>query len=76
LLLIVCRNGRTERVRLLGINAPERGTPGALEATAALRRLIGDLVELRPDGVDKLKRDRWGRLLAWVFRDGRNASED
>lgn len=42
------------RVRLFGIDAPERGQPGAREATDNLRRLIGSKrVECMPVDYDK-----------------------
>ena len=54
-----------ESVRLIGIDAPEVGRPGAAEATEALRALTnGGPIELalQPAPV----RDRYGRLLAYV----------
>ena len=76
--LDVSISGRTERVRLLGIDAPElshEGAPGepfAREATAFARRLArGQRVTLsqEPGHVD---RDRYGRLLRYVtLTDGR-----
>ncbi len=59
-----------EKIRLLGINAPEEGQPYFEEATARLRELVeGKQVKLEKDVVD---RDRYGRLLRYVFLDGRN----
>ncbi len=59
------------RVRLLGIDAPEEGfggkpaEPSSEESTAWLRmRIEGREMRLR---VDSRERDRYGRLLAWVF---------
>lgn len=68
--------GRVEKVRYIGINAPEvrhptRGEePGGREAAALNRRLVaGRAVRLEPD---TQLRDRHGRMLAyvWVRRDG------
>jgi micrococcal nuclease len=60
--------GEQESVRLIGINAPERGECLADEATDRLRDLIGgDAVELVTDRTD---RDRYGRLLRHVEVDG------
>jgi len=64
-----------ERVRLLSIDTPERGDHGFAEAGEALRELIGrNGVQLvyKTDG--KLERDRYGRLLAYVFADGVNVN--
>jgi micrococcal nuclease len=76
--LDVERNGRTERVRLLGIDAPELphdgapGEPFAREATAFARSLArGRRVTLlaEPGHEDQ---DRYGRLLRYVILpDGR-----
>ncbi len=65
--------GKVERVRLIGIDTPEtknspRGPqPFAEEATAAVTRLLGggELI-LR---LDAEERDRYGRLLAYVYAD-------
>ena len=61
-------DGREEPVRLIGIDAPERGTCFAAEATAALRGLVeGERVVLESDTSD---RDRFDRLLRYVHVDG------
>ncbi len=63
------------KVRLLGIDTPEIGRDGepsqpfAEEAKELLRRLAGAGVRLRLR-LDKERFDRYGRLLAHVFRDG------
>jgi endonuclease YncB( thermonuclease family) len=56
--------GVAERVRLVGINAPEDGECFSEEATAALAELVdGRTVRL---AVDETDRDRYGRLLRYV----------
>jgi len=65
-----------EKVRLLGINTPEKarndrpGQPFANQATKHLRELIsGRLIQLT---FDQEKKDRYGRLLAHLYtKDGR-----
>ena len=67
-------DGRTERVRLLGVDTPETVDPdrpvecGGPEASALLASLLpaGTVVRLERDAE---ARDRYGRLLAYVFRD-------
>jgi hypothetical protein len=57
--------GLDERVRMIGIDTPERGECGFEEASAELRRLIdGQAVRLigNPDNLN----DRFGRPLAFV----------
>jgi micrococcal nuclease len=55
-------------VRLIGINAPERGRPFYLESKNALKALIeGRLVEMEADVQDC---DDYGRLLRYVYVDG------
>jgi len=67
----VTLGGKRERVRLIGIDTPEtkhspRGPqPFADEATDALRGLLGrHPLQLR---LDAEERDRYGRLLAYVY---------
>ena len=63
-------NGRTEHVRVLGIDTPEAGTCWASQATAATRRLAGGKrVTLIGDATQDT-RDRYGRLLAYVWLPG------
>jgi micrococcal nuclease len=65
--------GETERVRLIGIDAPESVRPGtpvqrfSEEAAAYTRRhLSGKKVSLR---FDREPRDRYGRVLAYLYLD-------
>ncbi len=66
-------NGREERVRLVGIDTPESVKPGtpvqcyALAASARTKALLpkGAAVRLVRDVEE---RDRYGRLLAYVYR--------
>jgi micrococcal nuclease len=57
--------GRKERVRLFGVDTPERGDRCFDEASEALRLLAGQDVLLRPDARE---RDRFGRLLRYLYR--------
>ena len=62
---IELQNG--ERVRLLGINTPEKGQPYYEEATNRLKELIeGKTVTLEKDAGDK---DQYGRLLRHIYID-------
>jgi len=57
------------RVRVIGIDTPERGVCGAKEATEPLRTLIGDQrVTLVPGARDD--HDRYGRLLRYLDVNG------
>lgn len=59
------RTTRGETIRLLGVNAPETGDPGADIAQEALTRLILHAhVRLVPDQTDQ---DAYGRSLRYVF---------
>ena len=56
------------RVRYIGIDAPEVGEPYYEEATEYNRYLVGGkTVEMETDVTDK---DRYGRLLRYVYVDG------
>ena len=63
--VVVTPTGRTERVRLLWVDAPERDQPSGAEAAALLTRLLGQdslLLEVATHG----SRDSYGRMLAIV----------
>ena len=61
-------DGSTERVRLIGIDAPERGECYYARATALLRTLAqGTVVRILGDSTQRA-RDRFGRLLAYIVR--------
>jgi len=67
-------NGGDEKVRFIGINTPETHGPGGLkecygqEASARMAQLlpVGTKVDLVGDAD---QRDKYGRLLAYVYRD-------
>ena len=72
--------GRRERVRLLGVDAPETVDPdrpvgcyGPEASAFTTRRLQGRTVRLR---FDRRQRDRFGRLLAYVEVDGRRFNDE
>lgn len=59
-----------ERVRLIGLDAPEAGVCGSDEATERL----SDLVAGRTIKIDREDRDTWGRRLGMVDADGVNVN--
>lgn len=61
---VVLNNG--QKVRYLGVNAPEHGQPYAREATDFNRQLVSS-VSVRLE-FDKVQQDRYGRLLAYVYQ--------
>ena len=72
--------GRRERVRLLGVDTPETVDPrrpvgcyGPEAAAFTNRRLLGRTARLR---FDRQRRDRFGRLLAYVEVDGRRVNDE
>ena len=74
-------DGRLQTVRLVGIDTPESGRPqtpvecGSKQAGTALRRLLlnRDVAVLRDPTQDAV--DKYGRVLAYVEVDGRDAGE-
>jgi endonuclease YncB( thermonuclease family) len=69
-IVVQLANGRSEHVRVIGIDTPEVGDCWASKATAATRRLAaGKRVTLVGDGTQDT-RDRYGRLLAYVWLPG------
>lgn len=66
----IVSNGKSDRIRLAGIDAPEIGQPGGAEATRALRSLVeNQIVTLRIK-----ERGRYGRLIARVMVHGIDTS--
>ena len=64
-------SGIEERVRVLGINAPEMDECMGEAARERLTTLVQEATDIRIDGTD---RDRYGRILAWVTLDDRDLS--
>ena len=69
--IIVIIDGKKERVRLIGVDAPEKDGPYTKkepfnrEASAFTKNMTdGKYVELK---YDREKRDKYGRLLAYVY---------
>lgn len=58
------------RVRLAGIDAPERGQPFG----SAAKKVLSDLVFSKPALLDGDKKDRYGRLVAKVVVGGQDAN--
>ena len=57
-------SGEELRIRLFGVDTPERGEPCFDEATERLRELAGDSVRIE---YGPRQIDRYGRLLAYVY---------
>jgi micrococcal nuclease len=55
------------KIRLLGVDTPERGQPGWSEATAEATRWLNTAVGLR---ISTKAHDSFGRELAWVWDEG------
>jgi len=65
---LVCNR---QKVRLVNVNAAELGRPGGVEAKRRLQALLrGRSVTLKPYG-----KDRYGRLLAEAYVDGRRIEQ-
>jgi len=60
---IVLDNG--EKVRLLGIDAPDKGIEGSEKTTVVLETLIGGK-KVWVEG-DRYKEDQYGRRLGWLW---------
>jgi micrococcal nuclease len=72
--IVVSVGGRDERVRLIGIDTPESVKPGS-PVECFGKEASGHLASLLPEGTvvrlvgDVEQRDRYGRLLAYVYRE-------
>ena len=65
-------SGRTERIRLIGIDTPERGQCDAAKATGYARSLAQGRATVLHGDATQATRDRYGRLLAYVWIGGRD----
>ena len=65
------RSGRSVRVRILGIDTPERGDCGFGPATSFATRFLMDQEVALVGDPSQDQRDRYGRLLAYVDRNGK-----
>jgi len=59
---------RKRSIRLANVDAPEKGKPGSVKATAALRKMIGG----KNVRIKTVCRDKYGRAIANVY-DGRTS---
>jgi len=57
-------DGKELRIRLYGVDTPERGEPCFQEATERFRELAGNSVRIK---YGPRETDRYGRLLAYVY---------
>ncbi len=69
------RDGTRERVRIIGIDTPEREQCGYAEASAALADAIGRRSVTLVSGAETA-RDTYGRLLRYVELDGADVGLD
>lgn len=72
---VTLSDGSRETVRLIGVNAPERGECWASEATRVLEALIppGDVMGMTTDESD---RDQFGRLLRYLWVGSMSVNEE
>ncbi len=70
--ITVLKQGKATRVRLYGIDCPERGQDFYRAAkTFTSEQAYGNIVEITP--VDQ---DEYGRLVAWVSANGQNLNKE
>ena len=72
--LIVELGGVQEKVRLIGVNAPEHDECFGEESAAGLRELVGEADITIVTDVEA--RDQYGRLLGYVYLDGTFVNEE
>jgi micrococcal nuclease len=66
-------NGKTPvKIRLYGIDCPERGQPFGKKA----KKFTSDMVFRKQVKIQPVDRDRYGRTVAWVYVDGQNLCEE
>lgn len=72
--LVVIIDGIEERIRLIGVNAPEHDECYGIESATGLRELLDDSDITVTTDIEA--RDQYGRLLAYVSRDGLLINEE
>jgi micrococcal nuclease len=70
-IVVRTENAEDIKIRLYGIDAPEKGQEGGAEATKALRALQGRLVTVR-----EMDTDRYSRMVALVESGGKSVNLD
>lgn len=62
---LICQSayGVSERIRIVGVDTPERGCAGAAAAT----RFLGEITRTSVLIFERVARDRYGRTLARVY---------
>ena len=68
----VMHQGKAERIRLYGIDCPERGQDFGTRA----RKFTSDMVFGKVVDVEPVERDRYGRTVAWVSVDGKSLNRE
>lgn len=64
-------NNITEKIRLKGINTPERSMPAFEEA----KNFLANLIENRTIALENHGRDKYGRILGYIFLSNKNINE-
>ena len=70
--LSVWTDRREIKVRIYGIDTPERNQPWGREATRALAQMV----EGQRIRVDEVDQDRWGRIVGRIFVEGRDIGRE
>jgi len=68
----VMHNGKAEKIRLYGIDCPEKNQPFGKKA----KWFASDLVFKRLVEVKALNKDHYGRTIAWVYVGGTRLNEE
>jgi micrococcal nuclease len=68
----VMHEGRAEKVRLYGVDAPERNQDFGTQARSFTSHLVyGKIVD-----VQVVTKDRYGRTVAWVYANGKSLNKE
>ena len=68
----VLQDGQPVKIRLYGIDCPEKGQAFSAKA----KQLTANLVFRKSVRVDPVTRDRWGRVVAWVYVGAENVNSE
>lgn len=65
-------DGQTEKIRLYGIDCPEKNQPFGQRA----KQLAGNLVFGKDVTFERVGTDRYGRTIGWVYVEGKSLNEE
>jgi micrococcal nuclease len=74
-LVVEDSQGREQKVRLIGVDAPELGTAASFRCALQAAELLEGASRIRVEAEPSRPLDKYGRTLGWVWVTGRDGQE-